>query len=488
MRALRRLTHPARLFPNAPTAPHWASTPRCVAANARDRAPFHAIPAPLPPVKAGPVQACRRVSTHFGRDAPVARFRVALKALDHSPLKESELADAAWEAYNELGSARGLSPFDIDTFGYFLASHAVEEQARSREVLGAALLDPGAKALADKACTRMLRVFEDCIAARVTVANTAGTRFVQLNDYRLHTVPQVMNFLSLSKGGVPISIKTLTALVRRVATEGNYTATLRLLHECSQEAKLSRSEDLPGYARTAGWVADLAVPHWGELRFDPGSRAAIPDDDNALLDIERADDPTGALRDALAASEPPRFAELYRPGLAPGSVSPARKIVQILRFASAPRRCEEALNNFVVGTAIEAATTWRHHRLAHAALDCFSAEPFSIRPTSVMLDGLLSDAMYRRDFEAGDRLVERMEREGMERSPNHSATIARYYRTAGRIDLAEKVEREVADFLQTRRAATAAALREEGFGRWCGRKGTQGRREPEQDGRRGRAR
>ncbi|KAI9021067.1 hypothetical protein DFJ74DRAFT_112239 [Hyaloraphidium curvatum] len=272
-----------------------------------------------------------------------------------------------------------------------------------------------------------------------------------------------MDFLRL-ECGVTLNMRHVNTLVRNVAHGGNYTAFLKLLHEgltanaisvvdvytvnlflkAVAVASPATSEDLEGYPRRQTSVADLAVPLWALDKGDPAIRRRPAKRD--LLDpLEVDPNPQAALRAAILSGPDVGIRDLCAPGMPQGSVTPVRKVLQLLSFAAARHREGQRgiVDTYACAAAAEAAKAWKHRRLARAVVEVLLGDPFGVSPNAALFNILLAEASDGRDSEAGDELLARMRRLRLEPHLDMFNTMIRFYARTGRLGLARDTLKEM---------------------------------------------
>ncbi|KAI9021064.1 hypothetical protein DFJ74DRAFT_671669 [Hyaloraphidium curvatum] len=382
------------------------------------------------------------------------------------PLAQAE--DAVWDAYAALGSTKGLTGEDVRDVAHFITAHAIAEQAKLRAgPEGRTEAQRRTAKLVDKANVRTRRLLLDAAQkGGIAIDEKAVTWFIQVNDRLLVSYAackELMDFLRL-ECGLTLTARHLNTLVRNVAHRGNYTAFLKLLHEiltanfipvmdgyivnlflkAVAEASPAASEDLEGYARRQTIVADLAVPMWALDKGDPAVRSRSVQRD-ALDPLEVEPDPGAALRDAILSGPDVRIMDLCAPGMPQGSVTPVRKVLQLLAFAAARHRegQRDIVDAYTCTVAAGAANAWNHRRLARAVLEVLSGEPFRVSPNATLFSILLAEASDGRDSQAGERLLAQMRRLHVEPDKKLFTAMIHFYARTGRLALARDTLKEM---------------------------------------------
>ncbi|KAI9021069.1 hypothetical protein DFJ74DRAFT_768728 [Hyaloraphidium curvatum] len=434
---------------NVPVAAVRSAPPRPGRPNSGRGARYFSSPVPAP---ANGLDNLRRVLERArGKRIPLAK-----------------VADAVWDAYTALGSPEGLTEEDVRDVAYFITAHAIAEQGKLRQGLKDRTEAQRRTAkLVDEANVRTRRLLVD--AARkggIAIDEKAVTWFIQVNDRLLVSYAackELMDFLRL-ECGVTLDVRHVNTLVRNVAHGGNYTAFLKLLHEgltanaisvvdvytvnlflkAVAEASPATSEDLEGYPRRQTSVADVAVPLWALNKDDPAIRSGSAQRD-ALDPLEVDPDPEAALRAAILSGPDVGITDLCAPGMPQGSVTPVRKVLQLLSFAAARHREGQRgiVDTYTCAAAAEAAKTWNHPRLARAVVEVLLGDPFGVSPNAVLFSILLAEASDGRDSEAGDELLARMRRLRLEPHLDMFNTMIRFYARTGRLALARDTVKEM---------------------------------------------
>ncbi|KAI9021071.1 hypothetical protein DFJ74DRAFT_671693 [Hyaloraphidium curvatum] len=383
-------------------------------------------------------------------------------------IPRAKVADAVWDAYTALGSPKGLTGQDVKTVAHFITAHAIAEQAKLRAgPKGRTEAQRRTARLVDEANVRTRRLLVD--AARkggIAIDEKAVTWFIQVNDRLLVSYAackELMDFLRL-ECGVTLDIRHVNTLVRNVAHGGNYTAFLKLLHEgltanaisvvdvytvnlflkAVAEASPAKSEDLEGYPRRQTSVADLAVPLWALNKDDSAIRSGSAQQD-ALDPLEVDPDPEAALRVAILSGPDVGITDLCALGMPQGSVTPVRKVLQLLSFAAARHRegQRDIVDSYACAAAAEAAKAWKHRRLARAVVEVLLGDPFGVSPDAALFSILLAEASDGRDSQAGDELLARMRRLRVEPTLKLFNTAIHFYARTGRLALARDTLKEM---------------------------------------------
>ncbi|KAI9021057.1 hypothetical protein DFJ74DRAFT_768717 [Hyaloraphidium curvatum] len=340
---------------------------------------------------------------HRARNAELERLREVLESADRRRIPLATAAYAVWDAYTALGSPEGLTGEDVRDVARFLTAHAIAEQGKLRRgPKDRTEAQRGTAKLVDEANVRTRRLLVD--AARkggIAINEKAVVWFIQVNDRLLVS----------------------------------YAACKELM---------ATSEDLEGYPRRQTSVADLAVPLWALNKDDQAIRSRSAKRD-ALDPLEVDPDPEAALRAAILSGPDLGITDLCAPGMPQGSVTPVRKVLQLLSFAAARHRQGQRgiVDTYTCAAAAEAAKAWNHPRLARAVVEVLLGDPFGVSPNAALFNILLAEASDGRDSEAGDELLARMRRLRLEPHLDMFNTMIRFYARTGRLGLARDTLKEM---------------------------------------------
>ncbi|KAI9018989.1 hypothetical protein DFJ74DRAFT_708191 [Hyaloraphidium curvatum] len=297
-------------------------------------------------------------------------------------------------------------------------------------------LDPGIAERAAEASSRVFRVLQDARAAGVEMYPMAITWFIQLNDDRLGTYAACREMVDLLLSMYPtalcVTAKTVSALLRKVAFDGNYTAFCKLLHEAMAylmnlyvaavtEAAPAASEDLPGHPRSTTFVADLAVPLWADLKDHKLIRSRDLRESD-LDPLESAEDPVEAVRGLVSSQTAPSLADTYRPDQPPGCNPPTRKVLQILAMSLVGLRSSS--------TGLDS---------KHYAWDTVVQSLRGNRAINLFL----KDAEYREDWTEVQGLIALQERLGAKSSKELRTTLVGYFLRTRQYDRAIEILRKM---------------------------------------------
>ncbi|KAI9021052.1 hypothetical protein DFJ74DRAFT_112047 [Hyaloraphidium curvatum] len=256
-----------------------------------------------------------------------------------------------------------------------------------------------------------------------------------------------MDFLR-SDCRVAFDVRHLNTLVTTVAHGGNYTAFLKLLHDCRTADAISAMDVytvrlfLKAIAKAAANPAACE-----DLEGYPSRKTSVADlDTRAARDpLESEPEPEAALRAAILNGPEVQASDLYAPGMPPGSTTPVRKVIQLLSFVAArlEGRHADLVNNHITTGVIEAFLNAGHPRLARASVEVLAGEPFRIAPDAAHFNFLLKDAVERGDDRAADRLVWRWREAGVRPDRQLFNTTIGFYARAGRVDEARETLKEM---------------------------------------------
>lgn len=313
----------------------------------------------------------------------------------------------------------------------------------------------------DMAASRLLQIIEDARDAKIPVDPLITDWLIKLSDHQLDNYEALFTLISfLSKSQVSLDSRHLRGIIGRVSFLGNYTACAAILHIASVQWPLLQgdifviktfleallrirpdsSENLPGYPAGSTNAAELKVPRYlgRKSRFHYGMIAH----DTQIDPIESMEDSYQGFRAALdAVPYDLSLADLSKPDMEPGSISVVRKAIQLLAIYTRVKSedTREYAGTELLNTAIRVFLEAKHPRMAIAAYNVLTAEPFFTVPDNETYFFLVRDAGHRREIDVISGLLRDMRQRGLEPAEQLTAELIGISARFGNPEESEKI-------------------------------------------------